>query len=173
LIAPLLSLLPYTPGVRAAMTDYLAIRSLSVGAFVATEALGNWYGGLGNTRLHMAAGLSAMVANVLLNVVLIEGRLGALALGVSGAAIASVLAGWLGFAVLAVPFFRGWWTGAKLGGPLGLRAGELIRMLRFGLPNGLNWFLEFAAFAIFINLIVGRLGTSVLAAMMIVMNINA
>ena len=50
---------------------------------------------------------------------------------------------------------------------------ELLRMLRFGLPHGLNWFLEFAAFALFINVVVADLGTVVLAAMMVVININS
>ena len=58
-------------------------------------------------------------------------------------------------------------------GPLGLRRDELVRVLRFGLPNGVNWFLEFAAFVLFINLVVGHLGTSVLAAMNVVMQINS
>jgi MATE family multidrug resistance protein len=173
LIESLLSLFSYEPGVRRTMASYLSIRTFAVGAFVATEALGSWYGGLGNTRVHMVAGVVAMVANVFLNWVLIFGKLGAPALGVAGAAYASVIAAWLGFLVLLVPFWRGWWAGERGSEPLGLRIGELLRMLRFGLPNGFNWFLEFAAFIIFVNVIVAQLGTTVLAAMMIVFNINS
>ena len=39
----------------------MAIRMLSVGAVVGVEALGNWYGGLGNTWMQMIAGLITMV----------------------------------------------------------------------------------------------------------------
>ena len=46
-------------------------------------------------------------------------------------------------------------------------------MLRFGIPSGLNWFLEFAAFAAFINVSVAYLGTRVLAALMVVINVNS
>jgi MATE family multidrug resistance protein len=46
-------------------------------------------------------------------------------------------------------------------------------VLRFGLPNGINWFLEFAAFMLFINIVVGHLGTTTLAAMNVVMQINS
>ncbi|MGB1013933.1 MAG: MATE family efflux transporter, partial [Nannocystaceae bacterium] len=38
---------------------------------------------------------------------------------------------------------------------------------------GINWFFEFAAFTLFINVIVADLGTTVLAAMMAVMAINS
>jgi len=50
---------------------------------------------------------------------------------------------------------------------------ELLRVLRFGAPNGVNWFLEFAAFALFFNVVVAHLGTTVLAAFNVVMQINS
>lgn len=46
-------------------------------------------------------------------------------------------------------------------------------MMRFGLPNGLNWFLEFAAFLIFINLVIAELGTTAVAATMAVLAVNS
>jgi MATE family multidrug resistance protein len=46
-------------------------------------------------------------------------------------------------------------------------------MLRFGLPSGLNWFIEFAAFIVFIDIVVADLGSTVLAAMMAVFQINS
>ena len=48
-----------------------------VGAVVGIEALGNWYGGLGNTWMQMIAGLITMVAAVIFNWLLIGGHLGA------------------------------------------------------------------------------------------------
>jgi multidrug resistance protein, MATE family len=171
-IPTVLGMLSYQPAVYELMCEYMAIRLLAVGAVIATEALGNWYGGLGNTRLHMAAGLLAMVLNVFLNWVLIQGNLGAPAMGVKGAALASVIATWAGFGLLAVVFARGWGT-ERASGPLGLRWSEMLRMLRFGVPNGVNWFLEFAAFIFFINVVVVELGTLALAAMMVVMQVNS
>jgi MATE family multidrug resistance protein len=50
---------------------------------------------------------------------------------------------------------------------------EFVRMLRFGLPVGLNWCFEFLAFSFFINVVVAGLGTTTLAAFMIVMQINS
>lgn len=45
-------------------------------------------------------------------------------------------------------------------------------MLRYGLPSGLNWFFEFAAFMFFVNVVVAGFGTTSLAALMGVMQIN-
>jgi len=172
LVRPVLGLLPYEPAVHEQMSEYVEIRLLAVGAIVGTEALGNWYAGLGKTWVQMVAGLLAMVANVLLNWLLIQGHWGAPALGVAGAAVASLCASWLGFALLMLLFWRGWFArGKKIVGRL--RLAELVRMLRFGAPNGMNWFLEFAAWALFINVIVAHLGTTALAAMNVVISINS
>jgi MATE family multidrug resistance protein len=171
-IGDILGTVGYEGEVLVLMTAYLQIRAVSVGAAVGTEALGNWYGGLGNTRLHMVAGVVAMVFNVFLNWVLIYGNLGAPALGARGAALASVIATWIGFAVVLTAFLSRIAVPCDSVRPRGLRLAELGRMIRFGLPNGLNWFLEFSAFVLFINVVVARLGTTVLAAMMVVININ-
>ena len=162
----------YSPTVHALMSSYLQIRLVSVGLVVGSEALGNWYGGLGRTRPAMFAGLLTMVVNVAGNYLLIEPRLGLPGYGVQGAAWASVLASGVGFLALLIPFLRG--VGYdKPKRPLELRWTELLRVVRFGLPNGINWFLEFVAFLLFINLFVAQLGTTVLAAFTVVLQINS
>jgi MATE family multidrug resistance protein len=110
-----------------------------------------------------------MVLNVAGNWLLIDGRLGAPALGVAGAAWASALASGAAFLGLFVVFVR---EGRRLGTGR-LRAAELGRVLRFGLPSGLNWFLEFLAFAFFLNFVVGGLGTTETAAFTAVINVNS
>ena len=170
-VDPVLARLGYTPNVRALMTDYIEIRFMAMAAAVGMEAIGNWYGGIGNTRYHMFASIVAMVANVGLNWLLIEGNLGAPALGVRGAAIASVVSTWMGFAILLALFVRN--VGVPKSVPTPLRLREFGRMLRFGLPNGFNWFLEFAAFMIFINITVAELGTVTIAALLAVMQVNS
>jgi MATE family multidrug resistance protein len=167
-----LSVFHFDPGVHAAMTDYLQWRFWSVGAYVGVEALGNWFGGMGDTRVHMRASIVTMVVNVGLNWVLIYGHLGAPALGVRGAALASGLATLVGLVLLLVAFVRRQREIAN-GAPWALRRAEFMRMLRFGVPNGLNWFMEIAAFTLFLNVVVARLGTTVLAAMNAVLQINS
>lgn len=173
LIDPLLSLTDYSPAVRDQMSSYMAIRMYGIAAIVAVEALGNWYGGLGNTWMSLVASLISMAADLFLNWVLIFGHLGAPAMGVDGAALSSTIGSWVGFAVLAVAFYRRW-GGAPRGRPqLGLSLRELLRVVRFGLPNGMNWLLEFAAFQIFVNFVFGGLGDDSVAALNVVIAINS
>lgn len=168
----ILSHLDTTPGTHTAMSTYMSIRMLSVGAVIGTEALGNWYGGLGNTRRQMVAGIVAMVANVIFCFVLIMPRFGLPGWGVAGAGWASVIASWLGFLVLLVPFLAG--HGYDRSQPAGrMKLAEFGRMLRFGVPNGVNWLIEFSAFAVFLNVAITHLGTTVLAGMNVVMQINS
>lgn len=184
-IDALLGVFPYEPEVHGAMSVYLGIRLLAVAPFVATEVLGNFFAGLGNTAMHMRASLATMVLNVALNWLLIGGNMGFPALGIEGAAIASLTATIVGLTYLGFAFARGWVSGLPAprsaatrraggrAGPVGLSWDEFSRMLRFGVPSGFNWFLEFSAFWIFINVIVAGLGTTVLAGMMVVMEINS
>lgn len=162
----------FPAGVHAAMTEYVQWRAWSVGPYIAMEALGAWFGGLGDTRAHMRASLITMVANVALNWVLIFGHLGAPAMGVAGAALASGLATCLGLAWLLAAFALRQREMAP-GLPVAPRRAEFVRMLRFGLPNGLNWFMEIAAFTLFLNVVVSRLGTTVLAAMNAILQLNS
>jgi MATE family multidrug resistance protein len=157
-LAQLVGLLEYSPNVSELMRQYLAIRLLSVAPAVATEALGQWFGGMGNTGPEMIAGVVAMLANVVLCYVLIEPRFGLPGYGVEGSAWAATIATTLGFLVIVTIYSR------RAKWSFDFRLPEFLRLLRFGAPNGMNWFLEFAAFTMFINLVIGHLGTSVLAA---------
>jgi MATE family multidrug resistance protein len=58
-------------------------------------------------------------------------------------------------------------------GRLGLKFSEFRRLMRFGWPSGLNWFFEFFAWILFVDIVVGGLGTSALAALMAVIQINS
>jgi MATE family multidrug resistance protein len=112
-----------------------------------------------------------MLLNVLGNWLLIDGHLGMPAMGVAGAAWASAISTGVAFLGLLGVFLR---EGRGEGGAIPrLRLHELLRMLRFGLPSGLNWFLEFGAFSFFVNVVVAGLGTTALAALMAVIQLNS
>ncbi len=167
LVASLVGMLDLGTVVGAKMTLYIQIRLLSVAPVIATEALGSYFGGLGNTQVAMRCGVLAMLANVALNFLLIQPRFGLPGYGVAGAASASVVATCLGLLPALLPFLR------KRGAVGRISGRELMRVLRFGLPNGVNWFLEFGAFAFFINVVMGHLGTSALAAFNVVIQLNS
>lgn len=169
LMGPLLELFPYEPEVERLMTTYVRVRLVSGGGAIGIEALANYYGGLGRTRPGMGANLVAMGLNVALNWVLIFGNLGAPPMGVAGAALASTLSTSIAF----LGFFAYFLADAPSGTRARLRATELARMLRFGLPSGFNWFFEFLAFIFFINVVVAGLGTPALAAVNSVFALNS
>ncbi|MDX2092283.1 MAG: MATE family efflux transporter [Kofleriaceae bacterium] len=176
-IDPLLSLGDFTPEVQTLMSSYMKLRIYSVVAVVGVEALGNWYGGLGNTWMAMIASVISMCSDMFFNVALIYGKFGFPELGVDGAAVSSTIGSFVGLAFLALAFWRRWGMGvggpppAKVRASLSLR--ELARVMRFGLPTGFNWFFEFAAFQIFVNVVFGSLGTEALAALNVVIAINS
>lgn len=161
--------LSYAPDVRALMIDYLEVRLLSGGAAIGLEALANYYGGLGKTSYGMYANLAAMLLNVAGNYALIGGHWGMPAMGVRGAALASTLSTCVAFG----GFLAGFSWGGRGVKARGLSWREMSRMLRFGVPSGLNWFFEFAAYSVFVNVVVAGLGTTALAALMAVMQINS
>jgi MATE family multidrug resistance protein len=159
----------YSPALVRGLCAYLSIRLLSTGAGVGIEALGNHYSGLGRTSMVMRASLAAMALNILFLWLWVDGHAGFPALGIQGAAWANVAATSIAFGGFLAVFL---WQGRGLG-PLGLQGAELWRMLKFGLPSGLNWSFEFFAFIAFVNVVVGSLGTSALAALMAVMQVNS
>ena len=159
-VAPILGLLPYEADVRELMTAYLSIRLLSGGAAIGIEALGSYFGGLGRTWPGMVTNLVAMSLNVVLNIVLINGKLGLPVMGVVGSAWASSIATFIAFIGFFVYFLRDGKGLAKSK----LAWLELKRMLKFGLPSGFNWLFEFLAYLFFVNVVVAGLGTLPLAA---------
>jgi MATE family multidrug resistance protein len=169
-VAWALARLDLAPDVQALMADYLAIRLWSGGAAIGLEALGNYYGGLGDTRRPMVASVAAMALNLAGNWLLIDGRLGLPAMGVRGAALASSISTGRAFAGLLAIFVL---EGRRAAPGRRLSLHELWRMLRFGLPSGLNWFLEFFAFNFFVTVVVAGLGTTALAALMVVIQVNS
>lgn len=173
-IGPILGLFDYSPQVRAQMHAYMNIRMAALGIMVAVEVVNNYYGGLGVTRVAMVAGLISMVVNIFTNWLFIEGQLGAPALGVQGAALSSLLASLAAFTYVFGRFWRERQRDLRAGAPrCTFVKSEFTRVIRFGLPNGINWLMEFGAFQLFINLVMSGLGTVPLAAFNAVISINS
>jgi MATE family multidrug resistance protein len=103
---------------------------------------------------------------------MIFGHWGFPEMGIKGAALATVLSGCtrlvIYLAILFKPSYaqqyhtlKGWRPDPSL----------FARLIRFGFPNGVQFFIDMAAFTAFV-LIMGRLGTVALAATNIAFNIN-
>lgn len=113
--------------------------------------------------------IGANVLNLLLNWILIYGRLGIPALGVTGAALATTISR---FVMIAAMLLAGWsylHTYFQRRNDVVLLK-PIVRMLKLGLPIGVAAFLEFSNFA-GIALLMGFLGTNEVAAHQVAINI--
>ncbi len=162
----------HDPKVQEYELTYFRILSLGAVAPTLTHAVGSFLTGRGRTWPIMWATLLATGVNLVLDYAMIFGRWGFPEMGVAGAAIATVIAGLTGLLFQAVLVFnpaadrvyhtlRGWRPDLAL----------LRRLLRYGLPSGVQFFIDMFGFSLFI-LLMGRLGTTSLAATNIAFNIN-
>ena len=125
--------------------NYLRIMLFQIPPFALQMAYASTLRETGETVLPMRAGITAVLVNLVLNYILIFGKLGAPVLGVEGAAIATVIARYIECAIIVVwthrhreknPFLETAYTTFRIPGPL-------LRQIAFmGLPlliNELLW----------------------------------
>lgn len=140
---------------------------------IANSAVAAFFTGRGKPWPVMWVHVLATAVNILLNYLLIFGNFGFPELGISGAAISTVLSGVASFLVFAVLILR-----RKNNASFATRRGwrphfELLgRILRFGFPNGVQFFIDVFGFTVFV-LLIGRIGLVELAATNIAFNINS
>ena len=167
-----------TPADAAATMDY-GLRYLKVMLFgLIPFALSNAYSGTlretGQTRVPMAAGIAAVLVNLAGNYVLIFGHFGAPALGVVGAAAATVISRYVELAIVALwththaarqPFIVGALRSFRIPGKL---TGDIIRK---GMPLLINEFLWSTGMA-FLSQCYSTRGLDVVAAFNIATTIS-
>ena len=85
---------------------YLRIMLMGLPAFAVVQIYSSTLRDCGQTMLPMKAGLAAVVVNLLFNYILIYGKFGAPALGVSGAAAATVLSRYVEMLIIVIGVHR-------------------------------------------------------------------
>lgn len=172
LIGPVFALAGHAPEVHACEVTYGSIIMLGAFPAVLMATLSTFFAGRGQTLTVLIVNIIVTLTNVVLDYAWIFGHFGFPRGGVKGAALATVTSQVIGatlyFLLMMRPRHRrtchtadGW----------RLEPALLYRLLRFGLPTGLQYTGEILAFAIFMILI-GRLGTAPLAATGISFNLN-
>jgi len=137
-----------------------------------SSVLSGFFIGLGRTRIVMIVNIFSAGLNIILDYAWIFGKWGFPRWGIQGAAWATVLS--VVTATLIFIFLYLSHENRKLYDTIAgyrLNKNLLFRLLRYGLPSGVQFFLDIAAFTIFV-LLVGRLGKVELAATNIAFNIN-
>jgi len=116
--------------------------------------------------------VAGMLVNIPLDYCLINGIGPFPELGIFGAGLATVMGWGLITAILWVAMRRSENARFRLATDRRLRFDLWLRLMRYGLPSGMEFFLDIFAFTVFI-FVVGRLGTMELAATNIALNVNA
>jgi MATE family multidrug resistance protein len=172
LAGPAFDLARHDPALRRYEVEYARVLMLGALPVVLMATLSTFFAGRGETRVILHVNVLATVVNMALDYVLIFGKAGFPELGVTGAALGTVLSQVAGAAVyLALMLQRR--HRVAYGTLSGFRPEPrlVLRLVRFGMPTGLQYSLEVAAFAVFM-VIVGRIGTLELAASGIAFNLN-
>ncbi len=170
---PLFRLIGHAPAVQVEQVKYFRILCrLSMPAIMLSVILCFW-SGQGRSRTVMCVELFCALVNIALNYALIYGKWGCSELGIRGAGIATGVSSIAGLAIAFVLFFRPaqrklFNTWPRKTFDLGL----MRRLLRFGAPNGLQFFLDMAAFNFFI-LLLGRASAEALEATNMAFGLNA
>jgi MATE family multidrug resistance protein len=162
----------HAPEVRADEVVYFRILAWGGGVFLLSGAFSGFYAGRHDNVMLMVAHVAGGVTNAVFDALLIFGLLGFPRLGIAGAAWATVLAHAVQAAMLGIGFFAprfrrefNTWRGR------GLEFGLLLRLIRFGFPNGVRYVIEIAAWTVFL-LIIGKIDSTGLAASNIAWRIN-
>lgn len=135
-------------------------------------AISSFFTGRGDTLTNMYAQIAGNAVNIALDYALIFGRWGFPELGIRGAAIGTVIAGFVPSLILGAIYLM-----PRMNAEYGTRAAWrldralLARLLRFGTPAGLHLFLDVASFSVFV-LLTGKLGALSLAVSNIALSIN-
>ncbi len=159
--------------VQTLEVDYFSIVCLGSGPALISTVLSCFYTGRSKTLVVMWVNLTAVIINIVLDYCLIFGAGPFSAMGIKGAAIATVAANvatmLLYLLIIYVKheareygLFKHYRWNREL----------FLRLIRYGFPNGMLFFVDILAFTLFIVL-VGRIGKIELAATTIAFNLNS
>ncbi len=170
---PLFRFFGHPESVFAGELSYFRLMAPGAVIMLLNIALSALWGGRGRTKVIMLVNFLICALNISLNYCLIFGKLGLPALGITGAAIGTLCAEAAGLLVYAGLFLRGSMRRVFNTWPERLFDAELFgRLVKYGLPSGIQLFLDLAAFNVFV-VIMGRFDRVVQEATSIVFSLNA
>jgi len=165
-------LMDHGPVVQQYEVTYFRIMCVGVGPVLICSAISCFFTGRGKTWTVFKINLVATILNIVLDYGLILGHFGLPRWGIAGAGWATVTANIIAMLLYIVLFFRkryrrryATWRGSRPDIDL------FRRMMRYGLPNGIQFMLDILAFDLFIAF-VGRINPVTLAANTMTFSIN-
>ena len=138
-----------------------------------SNALSCWFSGRRKTSVVMCVNVISVVINIVLDYGLIFGNWGLPELGITGAALATLLARGCDIVMYSVLMYR---DSRRLKIPLAAEwmpdRSLLLKYLRYGFPSGLHYFMDNSAFLLFL-FIVGSLNRDAMAATNLAFSVNS
>ncbi len=162
----------HAPAVRTLELEYFGLLNLFGGLAVINNALASFFSGRGKTKIPMCIALTGNIVNIVLDYVMIFGKLGFPAMGIKGAAWATIL-GSVCMALMfgALLFATRTRVTFKISHLAGFYKPIFMRLVRFGLPNGFGFLMDVISFTLF-TFMVGNIDTVSLQASNIVMSMQ-
>ena len=170
-VTPLFDAVGHAQSIRVHEIAYARIMLRGTFPVVLMVAFSTYFAGRGRTRIVLGVTLAAALLNVVFDWVLIFGKLGFPALGTEGAGYATVASQALGALMYLALILRA--PERMAHGFLDFRFQPRIffRLLKLGVPSGLQPSLEILAFTLFM-FVIGNIGVAPLAATAIAFNLN-
>lgn len=147
-----------TPASQVAyQIEYISVLAWGVVFTLLRHTLSCYFVGIGRTKIVMQATVAAMLTNVVLDYILIFGKLGLPAMGITGAAVATVAGSVVATIMLFITYL-----GRKNNQEFSVRksfrfSAEIMKkLLYYGSPAGFELFLNFIAFFFMIALFQSR-----------------
>ncbi|MCE5185356.1 MAG: MATE family efflux transporter [Planctomycetaceae bacterium] len=135
-----------------------------------SNCLSCFFSGIGRTRIVMVSAIVSMVANVILNYILIFGHLGFPAMGIRGAAYGTIIGTFCGLVILTAAYFsKDMRSAYSIMRSFRFDWDVMKRLLRYGYPAGIELFLNLLAFDLLVLIFHGT-GLVTAAAITIVFN---
>ncbi len=169
---PIFTFVGHDAAIREEEIIYFSILSKGAIFSIAASALAGFFSGRGQNWPVMWSNFIMLSVNLVLDYLFIFGKAGFPVMGIEGAAYATVIAAAASCLFYVALAFRKKYnsefmtlSGFKFDRRL------LGRMIRFGLPSGVQFLIDVSGFSVFI-LLVGKIGMDELAATSIAFNIN-
>jgi MATE family multidrug resistance protein len=163
----------HTPAVQALEVEYFSILCFGAVPMITAAALSAFFSGRGRTQVLMWVNTGIAAVNIVLDYVMIFGVGPFPEMGIRGAAIATVISQVAGVGMYVAVIVRDRnRDGYDVVRHRAFDRELFGRLLRYGLPTGLQFFSDIAGFLVFIFLI-GQIGVAEQAATNLVFNLNA
>lgn len=163
----------HDPMVQAYEVIYFQLLTFAAGGAVIGAGQAAFFTGRGVTRVVMLVDVAAMILNIWLNYLWIFGHGGFPAMGLEGAAYATIVSTWFKVAVFGyLMYLEPTRLTYHLVATRRFDGALFRRLIVFGGPNGLQFLVEGICFSLIV-LLMGRFGTEAMTATTLAFNVNS